>query len=76
MTSPIRCGRLTTFRAGVAFMSPEKRILQAIESAQNILARYVEPGPRDPKATLNALLNVLDDDEVVQAVLDLKRVYE
>jgi hypothetical protein len=53
-------------------MSPEKRVLQAIESAQTILALYLQPGPRDPKATINALLTVLDDDEVVQAVLNLK----
>jgi hypothetical protein len=53
-------------------MSPEKRVLQAIGSAQNILALYLQPGPRDPKATINALLTVLDDDEVVQAVLNLK----
>lgn len=56
-------------------MSPEKRVLQAIESAQSILALYVAPGPRDPNATINALLTVLDDDEVVQAVLDLKRAH-
>jgi hypothetical protein len=44
-------------------MSPEKRILHAIESAQSILAHYVAPWPRDAEKTINALLNVLDDDE-------------
>jgi hypothetical protein len=52
-------------------MTPEKRILLAIESAQDILAHYVAPGPRDAEKTIDALLNVLDDEEVVQAVLDM-----
>lgn len=50
--------------------SPEKRILLAIKSAQNILARHVEPGGPDAKATIDALLTVLDDEEVVEATLD------
>jgi hypothetical protein len=36
-------------------MSPEKRVLQAIETAQNILARYVAPGPRNAEKTIDAL---------------------
>ncbi|MCK1577750.1 hypothetical protein [Bradyrhizobium sp. 174] len=54
-------------------MSPEKRILLAIKSAQNILAQHVEPGGRDHKATIDALLTVLDDEEVVAAVQELER---
>lgn len=52
-------------------MPPEKRILLAIKSAQNILARHVEPGGPDAKATIDALLTVLDDEEVVEATQDL-----
>lgn len=58
----------------IAPKSPEKQLLLAIQSAQNILARRVEPGGGpDDKATIDALLTVLDDQEVVQAVLDLDR---
>jgi len=56
-------------------MSPEKRVLHAVKSAQDILARYVEPGPRNAEETINALLDVLDDEEVVQAVLELDRAH-
>jgi hypothetical protein len=52
-------------------MSPEKRVLQAIETAQGILARYVAPGPRNAEETIDALLNVLDDEDVVEAVREL-----
>jgi hypothetical protein len=59
-------------------MTPEKRVLLAIESAQDILAQYVAPGKRNAEETMAALLTVLDDDEVVQAVWDLdpKRAHE
>ncbi|MBB4429890.1 hypothetical protein GGD66_008495 [Bradyrhizobium sp. CIR48] len=53
-------------------MDPEKRIAKALENAQGILARYVEPGPRDCEQTINQLLDVLDDEAVVQALKDSK----
>ncbi|MCP3395394.1 hypothetical protein NLM27_42505 [Bradyrhizobium sp. CCGB12] len=52
---------------------PEKQLLLAIQSAQNILARHVEPGCPNEKVTIDALLAVLDDQEVVEAVQDLDR---
>jgi hypothetical protein len=51
-------------------MTPERRILHAIKSAQDILARHVEPGGPDAMATIDALLNVLDDTDVVEATHD------
>ncbi|UPJ43940.1 hypothetical protein IVB40_07680 [Bradyrhizobium sp. 40] len=54
-------------------MTPEKRVLLAIRSAQNILAHHIEPGGPDNKATIDALLTVLDDEEVVAAVQELER---
>lgn len=54
-------------------ISSEKRLLLAIRSAQNILARHVEPGGLDQSATIDALLTVLDDCEVVDAVRELER---
>jgi hypothetical protein len=53
-------------------MDPEKRVAKALEDAQGILARHVEPGPRDCEQTINKLLDVLDDEAVVQALKDSK----
>ncbi|WP_439405949.1 hypothetical protein ACNJX9_31805 [Bradyrhizobium sp. DASA03076] len=53
-------------------MDPEQRVAKALEEAQGILARHVEPGPRDCKQTINKLLDVLDDEAVVQALKDSK----
>ena len=53
-------------------MSAEKQVLQAVERAQAILARYVEPGERDCERTIKDLLDVLDRDEVVAAVEELE----
>ena len=52
-------------------LSAEGTVLNAVERAQDILAHYVAPGPRDHEKTINALLQVLDDEEVVQAVWEL-----
>jgi hypothetical protein len=49
-------------------LSDEELTLYAIREAQLILADYVHPGPRDPDQTINALLSVLDRDDVVEAV--------
>ncbi|WP_271501570.1 hypothetical protein [Bradyrhizobium sp. CCBAU 11357] len=53
-------------------MDPERRVAKALEYAQAILARYVEPGRRDCEQTINQLLNVLDEEAAVQAVEELK----
>ena len=53
-------------------MDPEQRLAKALEDAQGILARHVEPGPRDCEQTINKLLDVLDDEAVVQALKDSK----
>ncbi|MBB4377271.1 hypothetical protein [Bradyrhizobium sp. SBR1B] len=54
-------------------MTAEKQVLEAVDRAQAILARYVEPGDRDCERTVNDLLDVLDRDEVVAAVEELER---
>ncbi len=48
-------------------MSDERLIVDAIEKAQEILARYLEPGPRDEKQTIEDLLTVLDDEVLMAA---------
>ena len=51
-------------------MDPDKRVLKAVQEAQGILARHVEPGPRDCDQTINQLLDVFDDEAVLQAIED------
>ena len=53
-------------------MKPEKRVTDAVEKAQDILARYVEPGPRDCENTINQLMDVLDDTQLIKAVDEVK----
>jgi hypothetical protein len=53
-------------------MSADKTILNAVEETQDILAHYVEPGPRDCEKTINSLMDVLDDEELIEAVDEAK----
>ena len=52
-------------------MGAEERVLRAVEQAQDLLARYVEPGPRDAEKTVNDLMTILDDSDLVEAVWEL-----
>jgi hypothetical protein len=50
-------------------------IMKAIHDAQAVLGTYIEPGPRDPKAILQSLLEILDQEDVIAAQDRLNRVY-
>jgi hypothetical protein len=52
-------------------MRAEERVLRAVGQAQDLLARYVEPGPRDAEKTVNDLMSILDDSDLVEAVWEL-----
>jgi hypothetical protein len=52
-------------------MKPEKRVTAAVEKAQEILAQYVEPGPRNCETTINELMDVLDN-QLIEAVDEVK----
>jgi hypothetical protein len=45
-----------------------ERVTRAVKEAQAVLARYVEPGPRDCEKTINDLLAVLDDERLLKAM--------
>lgn len=49
-------------------LSDEELTLYAIREAQLILADHIQPGPRDAEKTINQLLDVLDRDDVVEAL--------
>jgi len=54
--------------------SPDQNtLIRAIEDARRILGEYIEPGPRDPKVTVERLLAVLDRNDVVHALDRIKR---
>jgi hypothetical protein len=53
-------------------MKPEQRVTDAVEKAQDILAHYVEPGPRNCENTINQLMDVLDDSQLIEAVDEVK----
>ena len=53
-------------------MQPQKRATDAVEKAQDILAHYIEPGPRDCENTINQLMDVLDDTQLIEAVEEVK----
>ena len=52
-------------------MRAEEQVLRAVRQAQGVLARYIEPGPRDPESTVKELLAVLDTNELADAVAEL-----
>ena len=53
-------------------MKPEKRVTDAVDKAQDILADYVEAGARNCEDTINQLMDVLDDTQLIQVVDDVK----
>ena len=55
-------------------MSDRDLVLDAIEEAQRILAEHIEPERRNPEATINMLLFLLDRRDVVAAVRRLRVV--
>lgn len=43
-------------------------IREALERSRSVLSAYIEPGPRDPEATVESPLAILDDNAVVHAL--------
>jgi len=48
-------------------------LMRAVEDARRILGEYIEPGPRDATRTVERLLAVLDNPEIVHALDRMKR---
>lgn len=53
-------------------MTPVKRITTAVRDAQAILAAHTEPGPRDTQTTINELLNILDDYQLLEVLEEVE----
>jgi hypothetical protein len=51
-------------------------VLTALNEAALIIGDYLEPGhPRDPVATINRLIEVLDDQKLAAAIKRMERGY-
>jgi len=48
-------------------------VLKAMEDARRILCEYIAPGPRDATRTVDWLLSVLDQEQVVRALDRMQR---
>jgi hypothetical protein len=53
-------------------MTPVSRITTAVRDAQALLAAYIEPGPRDCEKTINDLLDILDDYQLIEALEEVE----
>lgn len=49
-------------------MTDQELVLDALHKTSLIISEYVEPGPRNAKATLDALILILDDQALSEAV--------
>jgi hypothetical protein len=49
-------------------MPSVKRITTAVRDAQLLLAGYIELAPRDCEKTINELMNILDDYQLIEAL--------
>jgi hypothetical protein len=49
-------------------MKDQAIVVTALNEAALIIADYLEPGPKDPVATINRLTEVLDNQELAAAI--------
>jgi hypothetical protein len=54
-------------------MTDHDRILEAVQAARKIIGRYIEPGQRNPHATIEDLLSVLDSEDLIAALERMDR---
>ena len=50
-------------------------IMKAMHDAQALLGTYIEPGPRDPEAVLQSMLEIVDREDVIAAQDRLSKGY-
>jgi hypothetical protein len=57
-------------------MKDHELVLRALNEAALIVGDYLEPGhPRDPVATINRLIEVLDDQKLAAAIKRMENGY-
>ncbi len=55
-------------------MTPAERIEKAFEDSHVVIANYLQPGPRNAEQTLDQLISILDNRELHDALVQLRRV--
>jgi hypothetical protein len=50
-----------------------ERVIRAVETARVLLSQYIEPGPRSAVDTVDRLIDVLDDRNLVATLDRLRR---
>ena len=56
-------------------MKDQDIVLTALNEAGSIIGEYLEPGSRDPVATINRLIEVLDDQKLAAAIKRMEKGY-
>jgi hypothetical protein len=56
-------------------MKDQDIVISALNEAALIIGDYLEPGPRDPVATINRLIEVLDDQKLAAAIKRMEKGY-
>jgi hypothetical protein len=56
-------------------MTDQQVLLNALRDAGKIVGEYLEPGPQDAVATINRLIEVLDNQKLATAIKRLEADY-
>ena len=56
-------------------MKDQAIVVTALNAAALIIGDYLEPGPKDPVATINRLIEVLDNQELAAAIERMEKGY-
>ena len=55
-------------------MKDQAIVVTALNEAALIIGDHLEPGPKDPIATINRLIEVLDNQELAAAIERMEKV--
>ena len=56
-------------------MKDQAIVVTALNEAALIIGDHLEPGPKDPIATINRLIEVLDNQELAAAIERMEKGY-
>ncbi len=54
-------------------MSPTEKIEKAFDDAHVVIANYLQPGPRDAEESMAEIIRVLDDPDIFNAIMVLRK---
>ncbi len=56
-------------------MTDQETLISVLEEARGLLIQYIAPGPRDPRATIHSLSQVLCQPGLTEVIERLKAGY-